>query len=66
MVGNSCRRVGIVIGFFRGRVPFDRCDRLPVGVSGRSRAVNARRGAESESEKNTSEKLRLLLLNWLR
>ena len=61
MIKRSCRRMSIVIySFFRVKVSFDRCDWLAMSISGRSHVVSTSRGAERESEKNSSEKFRLL------
>lgn len=64
IIKNSWRRVSIVIySFFRAMVSFDRWFWLAVSIRGRSQVVSASRGAESGSEKNSNEKLRLLSLN---
>ena len=66
IIRNSCKRVSIVMyRLFRARVSFGKCDWLAISISV-SHAVNAKRGAESGSEKSSSEKLRLLLFCWLR
>ena len=44
----------------------DGWDWLARSMSGRSRVVKANSGADGESEKKTSEELRLLSLTWLR
>lgn len=56
----------IIYSFFRAAGSFDRWCWLAVNIRGRSQVVSVSRGADSESEKNSSEKLRLLSLNWLR
>lgn len=67
IIKRSCRRVSIVIySFFRLGLSFDRCDWLAMSISGRSHVVSTSKGAESESEKNNSEKFRLLSPGWFR
>lgn len=53
----------MIYNFFRTKVSFDRCDWLAISISGRSHVVSTSRGAERESEKNSSEKFRLLSPN---
>lgn len=56
----------VMYSFFRVKFSFDRCDWLAISISGRSHVVSTSKGAESESEKNSSEKFRLLSPNWFR
>lgn len=56
----------MMYSFFRPGVSFDKCDWLAMSISGRSHVVSTSKGAESESEKNNSEKFRLLSPNWFR
>ena len=56
----------VIYSFFQVRGFFDRCDWLAISINCRSHVVSTNRGAESESEKNNSEKLRLFSPSWLR
>lgn len=64
MIKNNCSRISIVIySFFRVRLSFDRWCWLAISIKGRSHMVKINSGVDRESEKNISEKLRLLSLN---
>lgn len=65
IIRNSCSRISMVIySFFRVVVSFDRWDWLAISIRGRSHVVRTSRGADSESEKNVKEKLRLFSPSW--
>ncbi len=65
MIRNNCNRISIVINsFFRARFSFDRWCWLAISIRGRSHMVKISSGVDRESEKNVSEKLRLLSPNW--
>lgn len=65
IIRNSCSEISIVINsFFRVRFSFDRWCWLAISIRGRSHMVKISSGVDRESEKNSSEKLRLLSPNW--
>ena len=65
MIRNSCNKIDMVINSFFGvRFSFDRWCWLAINIKRRSHIVRINSGVDKESEKKTSENLRLLSLNW--
>ena len=67
MISRVCSSTSIVIYiFFRPTGSLFMCCWLAMIINGSSQAVRIRRGAERESEENSSEKLRLFSFDWFR